>query len=128
VAGSLRLNLAQYRELAAFSQFSSDLDAETQARLARGRLLTEILKQPQYSPLGVWQQAASILAATEGAFDVLPVENVKAAQSALLAHLQQHNKAVVEELDEGSQLSDTAKKAVVDAATKVAAQYKVEKK
>jgi F-type H+-transporting ATPase subunit alpha len=54
VAGSLRLNLAQYRELAAFSQFSSDLDEETQARLARGALLTELLKQPQYSPLSVW--------------------------------------------------------------------------
>src|SRR3989344_3630175 len=72
VAGSLRLDLAQYRELAAFSQFSSDLDIETQARLARGQLLTEILKQPQYSPLAIWQQVAGVLAATGGAFDGLP--------------------------------------------------------
>src|ERR1700690_361631 len=79
VAGNLRLDLAQYRELAAFAQFSADLDADTQARLARGRLLTEILKQPQYSTLSVWQQVASILASTGGAFDGIQIEKAKAA-------------------------------------------------
>src|SRR3972149_1008563 len=74
VAGSLRLDLAQFRELAAFSQFSSDLDAQTQARLARGQLLTEVLKQPQHSPLAIWQQVDSVLVATAGALDGLPIE------------------------------------------------------
>jgi F-type H+-transporting ATPase subunit alpha len=124
VAGSLRLDLAQYRELAAFSQFSSDLDAETQARLTRGRLLTEILKQPQYSPLSVWQQAASIIASTQGAFDGVPVENVKAAQEALLTSLEQHNKKLIAELDKGTEASDADKKVIIDTAEKVAKQYK----
>src|SRR5579864_8808820 len=82
VAGSLRLDLAQYRELAAFSQFSSDLDADTQARLARGLLLTELLKQPQYSPLSIWQQVITIMAGTSGAFDGIPAANIKSAQEA----------------------------------------------
>jgi F-type H+-transporting ATPase subunit alpha len=124
VSGSLRLDLAQYRELAAFSQFSSDLDAETQARLSRGQLLTEILKQPQYSPLGVWEQAASIVASTEGAFDGVPIENVKAAQDALLTNLKQHHKKVVTDLEKGDEISDANRKTVVDVAEQVAKQYK----
>jgi F-type H+-transporting ATPase subunit alpha len=103
IAGSLRLDLAQYRELAAFSQFSSDLDAETQSRLTRGRLLTEILKQPQYSPLSVWQQATSIIASTEGALDGVPIEKVKDAQEALLTSIEQHHKDIIKELEGGSE-------------------------
>lgn len=128
IAGSLRLNLAQYRELAAFSQFSSDLDAETQARLARGVLLTEILKQPQYSPLSIWQQTVSILAAVEGAFDGLEVQNIKPAQNALLATLEQHNKKLVEQLDKGDKLTEEAKKTIITAARRIAAQYKTVEK
>ncbi len=123
VAGSLRIDLAQFRELAAFSQFSSDLDADTQARLARGRLLTEVLKQPQYSPLSTWQQVVCVLSATEGAFDNVPIENLKAAQTAMMAELEQKHKAVVTELSKGEKPSDAAKKAIVDAATKIAKQY-----
>jgi F-type H+-transporting ATPase subunit alpha len=124
VAGSLRINLAQYRELAAFSQFSSDLDPETQARLARGHLLTEILKQPQYSPLGVWQQVVSVLAATEGAFDGLPIENVKPAQAALLSTLEQKQKKLIDKLDKGEKPTDEDKKTVVELARQIAKQYK----
>lgn len=125
VAGSLRLDLAQYRELAAFSQLSSDLDAETQARLRRGRLLTEILKQPQYSPLTIWQQVASIFASTEGAFDNVPIESIKAAQSALLTALEQKHAKLVAELQAGDKPSDTAKKTIMKTAEEVAKQYKV---
>ncbi|MBI5906657.1 F0F1 ATP synthase subunit alpha [Candidatus Saccharibacteria bacterium] len=128
VAGSLRLNLAQYRELAAFSQFSSDLDAETQARLARGFLLTEILKQPQYSPLSVWQQVATIMAATAGAFDGLPSENIKAAQAALLSSLEQKHSKLMSELDRGDKPSDAVSKTVVSVAQQVAKQYEAKKK
>jgi len=125
VAGTLRLDLAQYRELAAFSQLSSDLDADTQARLSRGRLLTEILKQPQYSPLSVWQQTASILAATEGAFDEIPVESVKPAQNVLLTNLEQKQPRLVEQLKKGEKPTDELKKAVVKIAEQVAKQYKL---
>jgi F-type H+-transporting ATPase subunit alpha len=124
VSGTLRLDLAQYRELAAFSQFSSDLDAETQARLTRGQLLTEVLKQPQYSPLSIWQQAAAIHAATAGAFDEVPVESIKAAQEALMTNLEQHHKKVITELEKGDELSNENKKIIVDVATTVAKQYK----
>jgi F-type H+-transporting ATPase subunit alpha len=124
IAGSLRLDLAQYRELAAFSQFSSDLDAETQARLTRGRLLTEILKQPQYSPLSVWEQAISIIASTEGAFDGVPIEKVKAAQEALLTTVEQHHKKLINQLGEEGEITDDAKKEVINVASQVAKQYK----
>src|SRR5437773_296921 len=76
VAGSLRLDLAQYRELAAFAQFGSDLDKATQAQLNRGRRLVEILKQPQYQPVPVEKQVAIIYAATNGFLDPIPVEEL----------------------------------------------------
>jgi F-type H+-transporting ATPase subunit alpha len=124
VAGSLRLDLAQFRELAAFSQFSSDLDADTQARLTRGRLLTEILKQPQYSPLSVWEQAVSIIASTGGALDGVPLEKVKVAQETLLTTVEQHHKSLIKQLGEQGEVTDEAKKEVIDIAAKVAKQYK----
>src|SRR5918993_442570 len=77
VAGSLRLDLAQYRELAAFAQFGSDLDQSTQRQLNRGKRLTEILKQPQYQPLPVERQVAIIFAATNGYLDGVPVEKLR---------------------------------------------------
>jgi len=123
VAGSLRLDLAQYRELAAFSQFSSDLDAETQSRLARGLLLTELLKQPQYSPLSVWQQVATIIAGTSGAFDGLPAASIKPAQEALLTQLEQKHKDIVKTLQD-TKPDDETKKIVSDTAAAIAKQYK----
>jgi F-type H+/Na+-transporting ATPase subunit alpha len=83
VAGTLRLDLAQYRELAAFSQFGSDLDKATQAQLARGRRLVEILKQPQFSPVDVELQIVSIFAGTRGFLDSLRVESVLPFEAAL---------------------------------------------
>ncbi len=124
VAGSLRLDLAQFRELAAFSQFSSDLDADTQARLARGQLLTEVLKQPQYSPLSIWEQVAIVIAATGGAFDGLPAENVKAAQSALLTGLKQKHAKLVEILNKGDAPDDKDQQTILSVAQSVAKQYK----
>lgn len=127
VAGRLRLDLAQYRELAAFSQFATDLDADTQARLSRGRLLTEILKQPQYAPLPVWQQVASIYAATEGAFDGVPIGSVKTAQNALLLEMEKKHAKLTTELQKGAKLSEEAKKTILKTASSVAAQYKAAK-
>jgi len=88
VAGSLRLDLAQYRELAAFAQFGSDLDKATQAQLNRGRRLVEILKQPQYQPLPVERQVAIIYAATKGYLDPVPVEAVGRYEEELYRYLE----------------------------------------
>src|SRR5262244_1558871 len=88
VAGTLRLDMAQYRELAAFAQFGSDLDAATQRQLARGQRLTEILKQPQYAPMDVEKQVAVIWAASNGYVDDIPVEDVRNFEAELLKFLE----------------------------------------
>jgi F-type H+-transporting ATPase subunit alpha len=87
VAGNLRLDLAQYRELAAFSQFGSDLDAATQKTLNRGARLIELLKQPQYQPQDVGVEVAVIYAGTKGYLDNLPVSEVKDFEDGLIAYL-----------------------------------------
>ena len=94
VAGTLRLEMAQYRELAAFAQFGSDLDAATQRQLARGQRLTEILKQPQYAPMGVEKQVAVIWAASNGYVDDIPVESVRHFESELLKFLENQGTAL----------------------------------
>ncbi|HKA35996.1 MAG TPA: F0F1 ATP synthase subunit alpha [Thermoanaerobaculia bacterium] len=95
VAGSLRLDLAQYRELAAFAQFGSDLDKATQAQLARGQRLTELLKQPQFAPVHVELQIASIFAGTRGHLDSLRVEEVLPFEAGLLEFLQSEKKELL---------------------------------
>ena len=119
VSGSLRLNLAQYRELAAFAQFGSDLDKETQERLARGVRLTELLKQPQYQPMGVWEQTAVLVAAEAGQFDDVPVEKVNDAKAALLTSLWKDEKAAMRELNKGDKADDKMTKLIEKAAEKV---------
>ncbi len=88
VAGAIKGELAQYREMAAFAKFGSDLDASTQKLLARGERLTELLKQPQYAPLAVEEQVAAIYAGTRGYLDKIPTAKVAAFQDALLAKLR----------------------------------------
>ncbi len=88
VAGSIKGELAQYREMAAFAKFGSDLDASTQKLLARGERLTELLKQPQYAPLAVEEQVAAVYAGTRGYLDAIPTAKVQAFQSALLSKLR----------------------------------------
>src|SRR5438309_608283 len=87
VAGTLRLDLAQYRELAAFAQFGSDLDKATQAQLNRGARLVEILKQPQYQPLPVERQVAIIYAGTNGYLDPIAVGDIRAYEAELLSFI-----------------------------------------
>ena len=88
VAGSIKLELAQYREMAAFAQFGSDLDASTQKLLARGARLTELLKQPQYQPMPVEEQVASIFAGTQGFLDAVDTKDVVRYEAALLSYLR----------------------------------------
>ena len=103
VAGSIKLELAQYREMAAFAQFGSDLDASTQALLNRGARLTELLKQPQYSPLTNAEQVIVIYAGTKGYLDKTAVNEVTSFEKNLVNYLRSEGKAVVEELTSNDQ-------------------------
>jgi F-type H+-transporting ATPase subunit alpha len=110
VAGSLRLDLAQYRELAAFAQFGSDLDPGTQRQLNRGKRLTEILKQPQYQPLPVEKQVAIVYAATNGYLDSVPVEKLRQYEEDLYRVLDSRYGALLASIREEKTLSDDIKK------------------
>jgi F-type H+-transporting ATPase subunit alpha len=100
VAGTLKLDLAQYRELAAFAQFGSDLDKSTQAQLARGVRLVEILKQPQFQPMSLSQQVAILFAGTRGYLDKYPVESLKNYEPQLLSFLTTKYPEIGREIDE----------------------------
>jgi len=106
VAGRMRLDLAQYRELEAFAQFGSDLDAATQAQLARGERTVEILKQGLYRPLEVVDQVLSLFAVTNGLIDDLPVDKVQAFAAGLLAHLKASHPEIGEAIDTKKQIDD----------------------
>src|SRR5215217_1006851 len=112
VAGSLRLDLAQYRELAAFAQFGSDLDKATQSQLNRGRRLVEILKQPQYQPVAVEKQVAIIYAATKGFLDDVPVEHVRRYEEELYRFLESRFPNVLTGIAEKKTLDDDVKGAL----------------
>ena len=106
VAGSLRLDLAQYRELAAFAQFGSDLDKASQAQLNRGRRLTEILKQKQYAPLSVEKQVLLVFAGTNGYLDDLDVEVCAAFESELYRYVENAHAGLLKEIREKKTLDD----------------------
>ncbi|MDQ6437270.1 F0F1 ATP synthase subunit alpha [Mesorhizobium sp. LHD-90] len=106
VAGSIKGELAQYREMAAFAQFGSDLDAATQRLLNRGARLTELLKQPQFSPLKTEEQVAVIFAGVNGYLDKLAVNQVRTFEDGLLAHMRSDGKAVLEAIRNEKALSD----------------------
>ncbi|HEX8762652.1 MAG TPA: F0F1 ATP synthase subunit alpha [Candidatus Saccharimonadales bacterium] len=127
VSGGLKLSLAQFRELASFVQFSSDLDADTKKTIERGQRLTELLKQKQYSPLSIAEQAVSVLAATKGAFDEVPTEKVKDAQAELISLLEDKHKDAMKTLNTGDKPTEGLEKTVLDAAHKVAKTFAVHK-
>ncbi|ODU18955.1 MAG: F0F1 ATP synthase subunit alpha [Sphingomonas sp. SCN 67-18] len=112
VAGSIKLELAQYREMAAFAQFGSDLDASTQKLLARGARLTELLKQGQYSPMPFEEQTASIFAGTQGYLDSIPVDAVTRYEAAMLADLRANHGGVLKAIRDSKDLSDDSKTAL----------------
>lgn len=120
VAPALRLELAQYRELAAFAQFSTDLDAETKQRIERGRRVTEVLKQGQYRPLSLSEQVVVLLAATSGALDTIPVAKVKKTEEAIVHAAHQDIEDTLHRITETGQLSDEDKKVITDLAKTVA--------
>jgi F-type H+-transporting ATPase subunit alpha len=109
VAGSLRLELAQYRELAAFAQFGSDLDKASQQQLNRGRRLVEILKQPQFKPLPFEKQVLIIFAGTSGVLDDLPVESIGRFESELYSFIENAHPGVLAQIREKKALDDALK-------------------
>ena len=115
VAGSIKLELAQYREMAAFAQFGSDLDASTQKLLNRGARLTELLKQPQFNPLPFEEQVASIFAGVNGYLDAIPVNAVVRFESGLLADLRSKHADVLKGIRETKDLGDDLKGKLKDA-------------
>ena len=123
VGRGLKLDLARFRELAAFTQFSTDLDPQTKQRINRGQRLTELLKQPQYSPMSVWEQVAVLLPATKGEFDDVPVEKVHDLARALLAALWSDHKDAMKELSKGDKPTEATQKLILDAAKKLAKAY-----
>jgi F-type H+-transporting ATPase subunit alpha len=107
IAGTLRLELAQYRELAAFAQFGSDLDKATQRQLARGARLTELLKQGQYEPIAVERQILLIFAGTNGFVDDLEVEEIHAFEAGLYDFMETNKGSLLKELKEKGELDAT---------------------
>ncbi|MDQ3463265.1 MAG: F0F1 ATP synthase subunit alpha [Actinomycetota bacterium] len=120
VAGRLRLDLAQFRELEAFAAFGSDLDASSKAALARGSRLVELLKQPQYSPMPVERQVVSIWAGTTGELDVVPVTDIRRFETEFLDYVGREHKDIFDSIAESKQLSDDT----ADALRKAVADFK----
>ena len=117
VAGTLRLDLAQFRELAAFAQFGSDLDKSTQAQLARGQRLTEILKQPQYAPIDVEKQVLTLWAATNGHTDDIPVDQVRRFEADILQFVENSHPGLLNSIREKKSLTDEIKEGLTQAVT-----------
>ena len=112
VAGTLRLDLAQYRELAAFAQFGSDLDKATKAQLDRGMRMTELLKQPQYAPMPVEQQVISLYAGTKGYIDDIPVADVTRFEAELLKYMENTAPEIGADIVKNKKITDATEEAL----------------
>ncbi|MFN2259317.1 MAG: F0F1 ATP synthase subunit alpha, partial [Parasphingopyxis sp.] len=106
VSGSIKLELAQYREMAAFAQFGSDLDASTQRLLNRGERLTELLKQPQFSPMPMEEQVVSIFSGVNGYLDGIPTDRVTDFEESFLSHMRHDHADVLTTIRETEKLED----------------------
>lgn len=124
VAGTLRLDLAQYRELAAFAQFGSDLDAATQAQLTRGERLVEILKQPQYQPLPMEKQVTILYAGTKGYLDSLPIDSLAVYEKELYDYIERNEPSVFGDLKEKQAIDDDLDGKMKKAITAFTAEFK----
>jgi F-type H+-transporting ATPase subunit alpha len=127
VAGTLRLDLAQFRELAAFAQFGSDLDKSTQAQLTRGARLVEILKQPQYDPLPVERQVAIIFAGTNGYLDSVPIPELRTFEADLYKFIESRHPDVFRGIAEKKQLDDQLKAGLTEAVKAFAGDFAARK-
>jgi F-type H+/Na+-transporting ATPase subunit alpha len=123
VAGKLRLDLAQFRELAAFAQFGSDLDRATQAQLARGQRMVELLKQGQYQPLPVEKQVAIIFAGTQGLLDDLPIDAVRPFEEFLFGWLERKQATILREIKDKKELSPQLHEQLTSAVQEAKAEF-----
>ena len=112
VAGTIKLDLAQYREMAAFAQFASDMDASTRQLLSRGERLTELLKQSQYSPMKVEEQVAVIFAGVKGYLDKIPTQSIGDFEKALLQKLKAKGSSILKDISKDKSISDSTDKAL----------------
>lgn len=126
VAGKIKLELAQYREMAAFSQFAADLDIHTQRLLARGARLTEMLKQPQYSPLTVGEQAVTLYAGVKGHLDRVDVKNINIFEKRFLEALKIEHPTLIKEIDKTGKISEEHEKILEDFSTTFSKHFSVE--
>lgn len=126
VAGTLRIDLSQYRELEAFAKFGSDLDAATQRQLNRGERMVEILKQNEFSPLPAEEQVVIIYAATEGLLDEVPVEDIQDFEEALLERMRTQYESVLDSIRESGKMSEEAESEIRDIVADVASTYIVD--
>ncbi len=115
LGGGVRLALAQYRELAAFAQFASDLDEATRKQLERGRRVTEVMKQPQYHPLSVAEQALTLFAVNRGYLDDIEVAKVQAFEAALRAFMKEKHAALMQRIEDTKDLTADDEKALAAA-------------
>ncbi len=123
IAGKLRLDLAQYRELAAFAQFGSDLDRATQLQLARGQRMVELLKQGQYSPQSVERQIAIIFAGTQGLLDDMPVDQIREFETFLFGFLDRKHAQVLADIANKKELTDDLRAALTTAINAAKAEF-----
>jgi F-type H+-transporting ATPase subunit alpha len=119
--GTIRIDLSQYRELETFTQFSSDLDEETQAQLAYGQRLMEMLKQPVHQPMSMDEQVISLIGAENGAFNKVPVDRVKAVQKAMLDAFKTKHPDIVSQLNQTKDLDDSLKQQIAEASKEIVA-------
>ena len=118
MGGGVRLDLAQYRELAAFAQFASDLDESTRKQIERGQRVTELMKQKQYSPMSVAEQALSLLAASKGFLDDVEVNKVVDFEAAMQAYLKSNEAELIAKINETGDYNDEIEAAMTAAIEK----------
>ncbi|MCL5113517.1 MAG: F0F1 ATP synthase subunit alpha [Patescibacteria group bacterium] len=123
VGGGLKLSLAQFRELASFSQFSTDLDPETRQIIERGQRLTELLKQAQYSPYSIWEMYVLLLAGTKGSFDQVPVNKISIAIKTLLFEISKKHSKLIQSLNTGDKPTAENDQSILDIAKDIAISY-----
>jgi F-type H+-transporting ATPase subunit alpha len=123
LGGGVRLALAQYRELAAFSQFASDLDSATRKQLERGSRIMEVMKQPQYSPMSVAEMAVTLFAVNEGLLDDIAVNKVRAFEDGLQAYMQQKHQALLDKINATPEFTDAVATELREAGKSFKANY-----
>ncbi|MBF0165757.1 MAG: hypothetical protein HQM01_14840, partial [Magnetococcales bacterium] len=123
VAGSLRLDLAQFREMAAFAQFGSDLDASTQKLIHRGERLMELLKQPQYQPMSMAEQAVVLFAGTRGLLDEVPVKKVPVVERGIVEYMNAQQKVILETITQEEKLTKEMEENLTSVLTRFIAKF-----